>query len=232
MHPSQFCVLATARPEVLANSVRELEYHGDVMRGLGLAGGWHPLGAHVNVHGGARAAGVEGFRAALPRLSEDVRGLLTVENDEVSFGLDDLLPLADDLPVVLDLHHHWVRTKGERIDPDDPRIARIGDSWRGVRPLAHVSQPAESVLAGHDPDLPPDFAALVAGGTRPRDLRLHSVRMWNRPLNAWTLGHLAWADLEVEAKGKNLAVADLVAGAGPPVGGRRAGEDPTRRSIG
>ena len=35
-------------------------------------------------------------------------------------------------------------------------------------------------------------------------------RFWNRALNRLALQHLAWADLEVEAKGKNLAVADLV----------------------
>lgn len=60
--------------------------------------------------GGARGPGVEAFRAGFARLSRDAQGLLTVENDEVAHGLDDLLPLAGTLPVVLDLHHHWVAT--------------------------------------------------------------------------------------------------------------------------
>ncbi|WP_206664435.1 hypothetical protein [Dankookia rubra] len=33
--------------------------------------------------------------------------------------------------------------------------------------------------------------------------------MWNHALNGWALGHLGWADLEVEAKAKNLASHDL-----------------------
>jgi UV DNA damage repair endonuclease len=209
MHPGQFCVLATQSETALRNSIEELEYHTDVMRWLGLAGGWHPQGAHINVHGGARAAGVATFRSSLRRLSLEARGLLTVENDETSFGLDDLLPLADELPLVLDVYHHWIWTAGEYIEPDDPRIATVAASWRGVRPVAHFSEPREDLLPGHSPSERPDFEGLVAAGIRPRDLRAHSDRLWNRALNDWAIRHLAWADLEIEAKGKNLAVADL-----------------------
>jgi UV DNA damage endonuclease len=213
MHPGQFCVLATTSERALANSVDEVEYHTDVMRWLGLAGGWHPRGAHVNVHAGARAAGVEGFRASLPRLSAEARGLLTVENDETSYGLDDLLPLADELPLVLDLHHHWIRSAGEHIEPDDPRVARVVASWRGVRPVAHLSAPREELLEALPAGRLPDFAALRAAGVSAHQLRAHSDRLQHGAIAAWARRHLAWADLEVEAKGKNLAVADLVAAA-------------------
>jgi UV DNA damage endonuclease len=209
MHPGQFCVLATLSEKALQNSLDEIAYHVDMMRWLGLAGGWHPRGAHVNVHGGARAAGIEAFRASLRRLSSGARGLLTVENDETSFGLDDLLPLADELPLVLDLHHHWTWTGGERIEPDDPRIATVKASWRGVRPVAHLSAPRQELLADAPADALPDYGALTGAGVTPRDLRAHSDRLTNRALNAWAIRHLAWADLEIEAKHKNLAVRDL-----------------------
>jgi hypothetical protein len=88
---------------------------------------------------------------------------------------------------------------------DDPRIATIVESWRGVRPIAHVSVSRESLLHGHDPGRRPDFARLVAGGMRARDLRGHSDLMWNAAVNRLVAGHLAWADFEVEAKSKNLA---------------------------
>jgi UV DNA damage endonuclease len=209
MHPGQFCVLATLSEQALRNSLDEVEYHVDVMRWLGLAGGWHPRGAHVNVHGGARAAGIEAFRASLRRLSLEAQGLLTVENDETSFGLDDLLPLTDELPLVLDLHHHWIWTGGERIEPNDPRIATIKASWRGVRPVAHLSAPREELLAGAPADVLPDYRTLTGAGVTPRDLRAHSDRLPNRAVNTWAIRHLAWADLEIEAKLKNLAVRDL-----------------------
>jgi UV DNA damage repair endonuclease len=149
--------------------------------------------------------GAEGFRAGLARLSETARNLITVENDEVSYGLDDLLPLVDSLPVVLDLHHHWIASRGEYIEPEDPRIARIKESWRGVRPLSHVSVSREDLLAGHDIDVRPDFTALVTAGIKPKDLRAHSDLMWNEAVNDLVARHMTWSDFEVEAKLKNIA---------------------------
>ena len=205
MHPGPFCILATLSESALANAVEELDYHAEVMALMGFGGGWHPHGAHVNIHVGARAAGIETFRANLARVSATARNLVTVENDETSYGLDDLLPLGDIVPVVLDLHHHWVASGGEYIEPHDPRIARVRESWRGVRPVAHVSVSREDLLAGHDPATRPDFAALLASGLKARDLMAHSDMMWNAAINDLVRRHLAWADFEIEAKAKNLA---------------------------
>ena len=208
---------ASPNPAAVRNGLDELEYHTELMRLLGHAGGWHPGGAHINIHVGGTATGVEGFRAGLSRASADARGLLTVENDEVSFGLDALLPLADALPIVLDLHHHWISSAGEYIEPDDPRIERVRASWRGVRPVSHISVSREALLPGHPADRRPDFAALVAAGASARDLRAHSDGMWNGAVNAWVGRHLAWTDIEVEAKLKNIAshqLAEQVRGAG------------------
>lgn len=205
MHPGQFCVIASQNEAAVQNGIAELEYHAEVMSMAGFGEGWHPNGAHVNIHGGARAPGVEGFRAGLTRLSRTARNLVTVENDEVMYGLDDLLPLADALPIVLDLHHHWIASRGEYIEPDDPRIARIVESWRGVRPVSHISVSREDLLEGHDPDRRPDFEHLIAAGITPKDLRGHSDMMWNTAVNTLVGRHLAWSDFEIEAKFKNLA---------------------------
>ncbi|MCR0985749.1 apurinic/apyrimidinic endonuclease family protein [Roseomonas populi] len=210
MHPGQYTVLATEKEHTRAAAVADIEYHTDVMRHLGQAGGWHPNGAHINVHAGGRAAGIEAFRSGLSLLSQDARNLLTVENEETAYGLDDLLPLADSLPIVLDLHHHWVVT-GEYLEPDDPRIARVIESWRGVRPIIHISAPKPDLVPDQDPEVLPDRAALIAAGVSARDLRAHSARLWNRPHAAWAARHLEWADIEVEAKEKNLASAEFAA---------------------
>jgi UV DNA damage endonuclease len=205
MHPGQFCVIASANPSALANGVAEFEYHAEMMDLMGYGGGWHPHGAHINIHGGARAMGHEGFRAGLARLSETARNLITVENDEVSYGLDDLLPLVDALPIVLDLHHHWIKSEGEYIEPEDERIGRIIASWRGVRPVSHVSVSREDLWPDPDIHALPDFKALVATGIKARDLRAHSDLMWNEAVNDLVGRHLAWSDFEVEAKLKNIA---------------------------
>ncbi len=205
MHPGPFCVLASANPHAAENGIAELEYHADLMRWMRFAGGWHPFGAHVNIHVGGAAAGVEGFRDGLARLSADARGLVTVENDEAQFGLDALLPLADSLPLVVDLHHHWIHSRGDYLQPDDPRIAAVQASWRGVRPVSHISVSREDALPGHPADRLPNYAALAAAGATARDLRAHSDMTWNLAVNDWVAAHLAWTDIEVEAKHKNLA---------------------------
>jgi len=205
MHPGQFCVIASANPSAVANGVAEFEYHADLMRFMGYGEGWHPHGAHINIHGGAKAVGAQGIREGLARLSGTARNLITIENDEVSYSLDDLLPLADAVPLVLDLHHHWIKSAGEYVEPDDPRIATIIASWRGVRPVSHVSVSREELLADHDIRALPDFGALTGLGIRPRDLRGHSDLMWNLAVNDLVARHLAWSDFEVEAKLKNLA---------------------------
>jgi UV DNA damage endonuclease len=80
-------------------------------------------------------------------------------------------------------------------------------SWRGVRPMSHVSAPREVYAA--DPDSLPDFAGLIAAGAKPRDLMAHSDMMWNRALNDLVGRHLVWSDFEIEAKLKNRASTGL-----------------------
>jgi UV DNA damage endonuclease len=205
MHPGQFCVIASANAAAFRNGREEFELHAEIMSLLGFGSGWHPHGAHINIHGGARAVGAEGLREGLAHLSEAARNLITFENDEVSYGIDDLMPLADAVPLVLDLHHHWIASAGEYIEPDDPRIARIVESWRGVRPVSHVSVSREDLLPDHDIDVRPDFRLLVEAGVKPKDLRAHSDLMWNEAVNDLVARHMAWSDFEVEAKLKNIA---------------------------
>ena len=169
-HPGPFCLLASRNPAAIANGLSELDYHAEIFDRMGYGGGWHPHGAHINIHVGAGDPGVEGFRETLPRASRVARDLVTVENDENVFGLDAVLRLADLVPVVLDLHHHWVQSGGEYLEPDDPRIAQVRESWRGVRPVAHISVSREAVSAECDPDALPDFLALRAAGHAVRAL--------------------------------------------------------------
>ena len=216
LHPGPFCVIASQSPAAQKNGIEELEYHAEVMAMLGYGTGWHPHGAHINIHVGARDPGTAGFRTSLPQLSETARNLLTVENDENYFGLDTVLELSDVVPVVLDLHHHWVESRGGYLEPDDPRIARIRASWRGVRPVSHISVSREALLPGHGPDLP-DFATLTEAGHSWRDLAAHSDMMWNRGINDLVARHLAWTDFEVEAKSKNRASTQLAEAVGSAI---------------
>lgn len=210
-HPGPFCLLASRNPAAIANGLSELDYHAEIFDRMGYGGGWHPHGAHINIHVGAGDPGVEGFRETLPKASQVARDLITVENDENVFGVEAVLQLADIVPVVLDLHHHWVQSGGEYLEPEDPRIARVKASWRGVRPIAHISVSREAVIADSDPEALPDFPALREAGHAVRDLAAHSDLMWNRAVNDLVARHLVWADFEIEAKAKNRASMQIAA---------------------
>jgi len=83
------------------------------------------------------------------------------------------------------------------------------DSWRGVRPAIHFSQSREDVLVNHCSKTLPSLDSLLSQGYRKQKLRAHSDFMWNTACNEWALSHWEWADIQVEAKGKNLASQQL-----------------------
>ncbi len=206
-HPGQFCVLASESDEIVARSILEFEYHADMARWMGYGSSWHDHGFKINVHLSGKG-GPAKFLQTLKRLSPEARNLITIENDEVSNGLDISLLVAEHVALVLDIHHHWVKT-GEYIDPADSRVLRVIESWRGVRPALHFSTSREDLLVDHDPGVRPDLDALLARGHKKQQLRAHSDFCWNHAVNDWALGFADNFDIQVEAKGKNLASEQL-----------------------
>jgi len=118
--------------------------------------------------------------------------------------VDSSIELVDHCALVLDIHHHWIRT-GEYIQPTDDRVKRIIDSWRGVRPVCHYSVSREDVLIDHPVDVLPDHAALLASGYKKQKMRAHSDWYWNQPVTDWALGFWDNFDIMCESKGKNLS---------------------------
>ena len=200
-HPGQFTVLASESDDIVDRSIEEFEYHADMARWMGYGREFQDF--KINVHISGRR-GPDGIRRVLPRLSTEARNTITIENDEVSWGIDASLELAKDLALVLDIHHHWI-SSGEYISADDDRCKRIIDSWRGQRPVIHYSMSREDLLVGYDPNVRPDMTSLLAAGFKKQKLRAHSDFMWNRAVNEWAMTFSRDFDIQVEAKGKNIA---------------------------
>lgn len=183
MHPEQFIVLNSDRPEVRASSLHAIQSHARVMDGLGLErSAWNLL----LLHGGKGGRAAE-LQALIPDLPDPVRLRLGLENDERSYGPQDLLPVceATGTPFVFDAHHHVVREKLD--DQEDPSVR-------------------EWVLAARQTWHPCSWQIvhLSNGLEGPRDRR-HSYLITQMPS--------AYADvpwIEVEAKGKEEALAGLI----------------------
>ncbi len=202
-HPGQFCVLASDNDDIVNRSIEEFEYHVDMARYMGYGKEWHDHGFKINVHiSGRRGPG--GIVNVLPRLSTEARNLITIENEENKYGLDNCLELIDYVPIVMDLHHHWCHT-GSYISRLDPRVDRVIESWRGVRPVLHYSISREDILEGHRPSEIPCFSSLLESGHKKQKLRAHSDYMWNTAVNQYAGEFWDAFDIQVESKAKNLA---------------------------
>ena len=200
-HPGQFCVLASEADEIVERSIEEFEYHADMARFMGYGKSFQDFKINVHISG---KRGPAGIRSALRRLSPEARNCITIENDEMSWGVDASLELAQDCALVLDLHHHWIRT-GEYIKPTDDRVLGIIESWRGVRPALHYSISREDVLVGHCAKTPPDHVTQLETGHKKQKLRAHSDFYWNESVTDWALTFWDQFDIQCESKGKNLA---------------------------
>lgn len=205
-HPGQFTVLASDNPDIVRRSIDEFEYHARVARWMGYGRSWQDF--KINVHISGRQ-GAPGILAVLPRLSPEARNTITIENDEFSWGLDESIKLADHVPLVLDIHHHFIHD-GEYISPDDSRVERVIQSWRGVRPAMHYSYSRDEHLPdGFDNSQQHAYQDLIEAGAKRTKLRAHSDMLPNREVNRWALGFFEKFDIQVEAKSKNLAAAQL-----------------------
>ena len=156
MHPGQFTVLASDNADIVDRSIEEFEYHTDVIRYMGYGKHSKTLSATYTY----QAATVQpvsrppssGYRQKRETPSQS-------RTTKTSGASQDSLELADDLALVLDIHHHWCR-EGEYIQPTDDRFARVIDSWRGVRPAIHYSYSrTEHLPEGFAHDTLPDYAS-------------------------------------------------------------------------
>jgi UV DNA damage endonuclease len=137
-HPDQFVTLSSTSDQVVGKSVAELEYQGLLAELVGAE--------VINIHGGGKQGGKEEalkrLKMNFPLLSERVRNRLTLENDDVTYTVRDLLPVCEELgiPLVYDVHHH-------RCNPDGLTVAEATRltvaAWQrfGREPWCHISSP-------------------------------------------------------------------------------------------
>ena len=185
-HPDQFVVLSSPHPHVVANSIRELAYQAMLGEALGAD--------LINIHAGGvygdKLQALERFRRRFSQLPEAVRSRLTLENDDVSYTVRDLLPTCQMLgiPLVYDVHHHRCNPDGLSVE-EATKLA--GETWQGVgkEQYCHLSSPR--------------------GGWGGGDLRPHADYIDLEDLPPCWQGRGMTVD--IEAKAKELAVVQLMA---------------------
>ena len=164
LHPGQYTVLNSPRPEVVRASIAELRYHTALLDDLG-AGPASKIVLHVGgLYAGSESAALDRFVAVARELPPEVLRRLVIENDDRLFDADEVLGVARRLgvPVVFDwLHHHANPCRR----PVNEVIAEVFETWRpedGV-PKLHLSTQAEGASRGAHADFvdPKDLLALL-----------------------------------------------------------------------
>ncbi|CDS00889.1 related to UV-endonuclease UVE-1 [Sporisorium scitamineum] len=186
MHPGQFTQLGSNRPEVIEASIRDLTSHCEMLDLMGMG-----KDSVMIIHGGGtfgdREATLNRMRETyITRLSQNIKDRLVLENDEMAWSAEELLPLCKelDIPMVFDFHHDLLRPSSR---PPSELLPEIQAIWhkKGIRPKYHLSEPRP-------------------GASNLRERRAHSDRCGFLPPDLPADAHLM-----IEAKDKEQAVLEL-----------------------
>ena len=128
LHPDQFVVLSSDHPEVIANSIKILKTHARILDFLRLPQSpW----ALMNIHGG-KGDRAERLIRVIQSLPDNVRSRLTLENDEYTYGSQDIFEVckAANVPMLFDAYHHVIH---EHLDSyEDPSVAAMLEAARST----------------------------------------------------------------------------------------------------
>jgi UV DNA damage endonuclease len=115
MHPDQFTLLNSPDENVFRRSLKELEYHQQVLDLMEL-----DRTAKIQIHVGGvyknKQKALERFRARSDILTPTLRKRLVIEHDDRLYSLSDCLRLSKrtGIPVVFDTLHHECHNNGEK----------------------------------------------------------------------------------------------------------------------
>jgi len=168
-HPDQFVVLSSPHAHVVDNSIRELAYHAF----LADLTGADVINLHAGGAYGDRDAALERLGAVVGHLPTNVASRLTLENDDVTYTVRNLLPACAKLglPLVYDVHHHRCNPDGL----DETEATNLAAAtWGGREPYVHISSPREGWKGNPRPHAdyvePADFPACWRGRTMTVDV--------------------------------------------------------------
>ncbi|KAF8643548.1 hypothetical protein AX16_008936 [Volvariella volvacea WC 439] len=190
-HPGQYTQLGSPKPGVIESAVRELEYHCELLDRMKVG----PDGVMV-IHGGGvyedKATTLKRLKNTIVNvLRPEVRSRLVLENDELCYTAEDLLPLCEelDVPLVFDYHHDSLNPS---TTPPSVIIQRANAIWarRGIKPKQHLSEPRPGAVTvmekrahsdrceSFPPDLPDDIDLMIEAKDKEQAV-LHLYRIYN-----------------------------------------------------
>ncbi len=190
-HPGPFNVLVSPNENVIKNTFIDLKMHGELFDMMKLEKSvYNKINIHCNGVYGDKKSAMERFCTNYKKLPISIQSRLTVENDdkETMYSVKDLMFIHEKIgiPIVFDYHHHKFCTGG--LSEKEALKLAISTWPKNIKPVVHYSE-SKSV---HEKN-------------NKIKLQAHSDYIHNIPN---TYGYDL--DIMVEAKAKELAIADFL----------------------
>ena len=146
MHPGQYAVLNSPKPEVVERSLAEVRYACDLLDLMQLDES-HKVVLHGGGVYGDKRSGVERLEGVLKSAPGALRRRLAIENDDRHYNFADIagVSIRTGIPAVFDLQHHTLNPCGDvrRLLEDSAQVwmrrpkAHLSSQKPGARPGAH-----------------------------------------------------------------------------------------------
>ncbi len=205
MHPGQFVQLGSNNEEVVKQSFIDLENHAKLLKMLG----YKPTdGSVLIIHGGGTFGDKETtlgrWKQNFLKMPLEVRQYISLENDENSYSILDLLPVCEELqiPFCLDIFHNSVSK--DRIPITKKLLRRIFNTWRVYDsiPKIHVSEQQVGLRRGaHSKTLdrlPPYLLKIPQMLSTPLDIMLE---VKDKEVSVFKI-YYKYFDVEMDSHGK------------------------------
>lgn len=139
MHPGQHTMLSSPHKHVAFNSVLDLKHHAEILDRMGMG----PDSVIILHAGGVyndKQKTLKRLATQFKKLPAGVRKRIVLENDEMSYTIEDLLPISEELqiPLVIDFHHDELNRSTKRAEFYFTRIFRVWNK-RQIKPKVHIS---------------------------------------------------------------------------------------------
>ncbi len=188
LHPGQHVNLGSPDVTVVENSLVDLNEHFAVAHAIGAS----EINIHVGGSYGDKVSAARRFSEVVSSIPQKDRALLTLENDELNYSIDEVITIASQLNcrVVYDIHHqrcHELKYAGKSTEYD--YYIRAKETWpKDQIQRLHLSSPRDG------------FVSITKA-------RPHSDFIDPRDIPDWLWEERALVD--IEAKKKELAIAEL-----------------------
>jgi UV DNA damage endonuclease len=130
MHPDQFVIINAKDSRIVKKSIRELEYHTEVLDLMGL-----DRTAKIQIHAGGvyndKDASIKRFIESYHSLNKRIKNRLVIENDDHLYSVNDCLKIHNQtaIPVLFDSFHHEIFNNGESLS-DALKICAL--TWKKI----------------------------------------------------------------------------------------------------